>query len=65
MEDLMERITIDPTICGGKPIISGKRIKVQTILGFLSSGDTNQTILEQYPSLNEQDIDACLNFAAL
>lgn len=47
MEELMERITIDPTICGGKPIISGKRITVQTILGFLSSGDTKQTILEQ------------------
>lgn len=43
MEDLMERITIDPTICGGKPIISGKRITVQTILGFLRSGDTKQT----------------------
>lgn len=64
MENLIERITIDPDVCGGKPVIRGKRITVQTILGFLSSGDSKETILEQYPSLEMEDIDACLKFAS-
>jgi len=56
-------ITIDPAICNGKPTIRGKRIAVQTILGYLSEGDSTDEILEQYPSLNAQDIRACLRFA--
>ena len=51
MSNLIDRITIDPDICNGKPIIRGKRIAVQTILEFLSSGDTRAEILEEYPSL--------------
>lgn len=58
------RITIDPAICNGKPTIRGKRIAVQTILGFLSAGDSEQVILEEYPSLEPDDIKACLRFAA-
>ncbi|MDP2785936.1 MAG: DUF433 domain-containing protein [Sulfurimicrobium sp.] len=58
------RITIDPTICNGKPTVRGKRIAVQTILGFMSAGDSEQEILEQYPSLESDDIKACLRFVA-
>lgn len=57
------RITIDPTICNGKPTIRGKRITVQTILEFLSAGDSTEDILHQYPSLEHEDIQACLRFA--
>jgi uncharacterized protein (DUF433 family) len=65
MNPLLSRITIDPQICNGKPIIRGKRITVQTILEFLSAGDTAEEILAQYPSLEMQDIEACLQFAVL
>ena len=62
MEYIAERITIDPDFCNGKPIIRGKRITVSTILGFLSAGDTREAILYEYPSLVDEDIDACLNY---
>lgn len=58
------RVTIDPAICNGKPTLSDKRIAVQTILGYLSEGDSANEILQQYPSLDAEDIRACLRFAA-
>lgn len=58
------RITINPAVCNGKPTIRGKRITVQTILEFLSAGENREEILRQYPSLEAEDIDACLTFAA-
>lgn len=58
------RITIDPDLCNGRPTIRGLRITVETILGFLSAGESPAEILEQYPSLEPLDIDACLRFAA-
>lgn len=58
------RITLDPEICNGKPTIRGKRITAQTILEFLSAGDSEDEILQQYPSLEREDIKACLRFAA-
>lgn len=58
------RITIDPSICNGKPTIRGKRIAVQTILEFLGAGDSEAEILNQYPSLEPEDIKTCLRFAA-
>ncbi len=64
MENLIDRITVDSALCNGKPTIRGKRITVQTILEFLSAGDTKQEILKQYPTLVSEDIDACLKFAA-
>ncbi|MEQ9288609.1 MAG: DUF433 domain-containing protein [Cyclobacteriaceae bacterium] len=64
MEFIAERITIDPDICNGKPTIRGKRITVQTVMEFLSNGDTNQEILDQFPSLQNEDIEACLKFAS-
>jgi len=64
MENLNYRITVESDICNGKPVIRGKRITVQTILEFLSVGETREEILKQYPSLVAEDIDACLKFAA-
>jgi len=58
------RITIDPDLCNGKPTIRGKRITVQTIVEFLSAGESEEEILNQYPSLEKQDIHACLSFAS-
>ena len=57
------RITIDPDICNGKPTIRGKRITVQTVLEFLSAGESSEEILHQYPALETEDINACLVFA--
>jgi uncharacterized protein (DUF433 family) len=62
---LNSRITIDPEVCNGKPTIRGKRIAAQTILEFLGAGETAEEILKQYPSLEPDDIRACLQFAAL
>lgn len=64
MEKIFERITIDDNICNGKPTIRGKRITVQTILEFISAGESHEEILKQYPSLDQDDINACLNFAS-
>jgi uncharacterized protein (DUF433 family) len=61
----MDRISVDDRICSGKPIIRGKRITVQTILEYLQAGDTKEDILYQYPTLVAEDIDACLQFAAV
>ncbi len=63
MKDITARITIDEKICNGKPTIRGKRITVQTILEFLSAGESVEEILHQYPSLEREDINACLEFA--
>jgi uncharacterized protein (DUF433 family) len=57
-------ITIDPDPCNGKPTIRGKRITVQTVVEFLSEGETEEEILKQYPSLERSDIHACLEFAS-
>ncbi len=59
-----DRITIDPNICNGKPTIRGLRITVETVLGYLSAGDSAEEILEQYPQLEPEDIKASLEFAA-
>ena len=60
---LLERITINPKIFGGKPIIRGRRLAVEHILGMLAAGDTVDTILEGYPWLELEDIQACLAYA--
>ena len=64
MDYLIDRITVDSSVCSGKPTIRGKRITVQTILEFLSAGDSREEILRQYPTLEPEDINACLRFAA-
>jgi uncharacterized protein (DUF433 family) len=60
---LLERITINPKIFGGKPIIRGRRLAVEHILGMLAAGDSNETILEGYPWLEPEDVQACLVYA--
>ena len=59
----IERITIDPEICHGKPTIRGLRYPVETILELLSSGMTNDEILADYEDLEPEDILAVLSFA--
>jgi uncharacterized protein (DUF433 family) len=61
---LTERITVDPAICSGKPVIRGHRLTVQTLLEFLGAGESREELLRQYPFLEEEDINACLRFAA-
>lgn len=60
---VLDRITVDPDICNGKPIIRGMRITAETILEFLAAGDSAEDILRQYPMLEREDITACLAFA--
>ena len=60
---LLKRITSDPKIFGGKPIIRGHRLAVEHILGMLAAGDTIDNILEGYPWLENEDIQACLIYA--
>ena len=62
-DKLLERITYDPEIFGGKPIIRGRRLAVEHVLGMLSSGDDVDTILQGYPWLTREDIQACLVYA--
>ncbi len=61
---LLDRITIIPSICHGKPTIRGLRYTVQSVLELLASGMTNDEILEDYVDLEEDDLKACLLFAA-
>ena len=60
---LLERITVNPKIFAGKPIIRGRRLAVEHILGMLAAGDTPETILEGYPWLEMDDIKSCLVYA--
>ncbi len=62
-QKLLERITVNPKIFGGKPIIRSRRLAVEHILGMLAAGDTPETILEGYPWLEPEDIRACLIYA--
>ena len=64
MEYVSERIVIDEKICNGKPTIIGSRITVQSILEYLSAGDSQEEILKQFPKLQTEDIQAALKFAA-
>ena len=58
------RISISPDVCNGRPVITGTRITVQTILEFLGAGDTIDDVLEEYPSLTAEDIYACIQYAS-
>jgi len=64
MKHYSERITIDPQIRFGRPTIKGMRISVYDILGWFASGMTQQEILEDYPELSGEDIQAALFYAA-
>ncbi len=62
-ERLLERITANPKIFGGKPIIRGRRLAVEHVLGMLAAGDSAESLLEGYPWLELEDIQACLVYA--
>lgn len=62
--DYQRLITLEPGKRGGRPCVRGLRIAVSDILGWLSSGMTHEEILSDYPELTEEDIRACLAFAA-
>lgn len=62
-EKLMTRITANPKIFGGKPIVRGMRISVELILSLLAQGVTTEELLDDYPGLEVEDIRACLAYA--
>ena len=64
MEKILERITHDPLVMGGKPCIRGLRVTVGTIVGLVASGYSNEEILAMYPYLEAEDIPASLSYAA-
>jgi uncharacterized protein (DUF433 family) len=61
--DLIRRITSDPAIFGGKPILRDRRIAVEHVLSLLAAGDSAQDILNAYPFLEPDDIRACMLYA--
>jgi len=58
------RITIDPNVCHGKPVITGTRVLVSNILASLAAGESATEILDNYPSITEKDIQAALGFGS-
>ncbi len=64
MTNLMDRITVDPNTCGGRPCIRGLRIRVKDILDMLAGGSSRAEILGDYPYLEDGDITAALEFAS-
>ena len=62
-EHILARITANPEIFGGKPIIRGMRISVELILSLLAQGEKPETILDDYPDLESDDLRACLAYA--
>ncbi len=62
-EQLLERIVLDPRVMVGKPVIRGTRLTVEHILGLLAHGATETEIVEEYPGLTREDLQACLLFA--
>ncbi|MBR8834501.1 MAG: DUF433 domain-containing protein [Stigonema ocellatum SAG 48.90 = DSM 106950] len=63
-DNLLSRISIDPNVCFGKPCIRGHRISVALILDLLAAGETMETILEEYPGVEKEDIQACIAYGA-
>ena len=60
---MLERIEIHPDICNGRPVVRGTRIAVRTVLEFLVAGDSVEDVLEEYPGLTREDVQACLAYA--
>ncbi len=59
----LDRITSDPAIFGGKPVVRGMRISVELILSLLAQGESAEAIIDDYPGLRPEDIRACLAYA--
>jgi uncharacterized protein (DUF433 family) len=64
MHDLLERITTDPEVCGGRPCVRGLRIRVTDVLDLLASGRTTAELLGDYPDLEPDDVAAVLRYAS-
>ena len=64
MEEVMDRIVIDPEVLSGKPVIKGTRIPVYLIIELLANGMTEKEVLRQYPTLKNEDIKAALLYAS-
>jgi uncharacterized protein (DUF433 family) len=64
MSKLLERISIDPAVCGGKPCIKGTRIWVSLLLDFLADGMTEAELLAEYPQLVHEDVLAAIAYGA-
>ncbi|HEX9583325.1 MAG TPA: DUF433 domain-containing protein [Gammaproteobacteria bacterium] len=62
--DVLERITVDSEVCGGRPCIRGLRIRVKDVLEMLAAGAAREEILDDYPYLEAEDIEAALKYAA-
>jgi uncharacterized protein (DUF433 family) len=63
-EELLNRITVDPAVCFGKPCVRGHRIWVSLVLDWLASGMTIEEILQEYPDLVREDVLACIAYGA-
>ena len=61
---LLNRITIDPAVCHGKPVIRGLRYPVESLLEYLAGGDSFDDVLAEFPDLEREDLQACIQFAA-
>ncbi len=64
MIEYSERITIDPNVCNGKPVIRGTRIAVQSVIEYLSNGDSVDDIVEHLPGITHEDVYAALAYAS-
>ena len=60
----LERITVKPGLCGGQPTIRGLRMTVSQLLGMLAGGMSAEEVLRDFPYLEKEDLDACLEYAA-
>ena len=61
---LLGRITIDPAVCHGKPVIRNLRYPVESLLEYLAGGDSYDDVLAEFPDLEREDLQACIQFAA-
>ena len=60
----MDRIMIDPNVCHGKPTVRGLRYPVESLLEYLAGGDSFDDVLAEFPDLEREDLQACIQFAA-
>ena len=60
---MISRIELNPDICNGRPVIRGSRITVETILGYLSAGDSADDVLQAHPRIEMADVLACIDYA--
>ncbi len=60
---LSDRVQLEPAVCHGKPVVRGTRVLVSNVIGAIAAGQSHAEILEDYPSITEADIRACLEFA--